>query len=229
MTNGDRAIGDRPANRLTRLGDILLANGERAAFSSLQSQSVSPTDLLRHELRATAGAGMLHGAWLSDDTPFESRMLFDAVSYMPDDILVKVDRAAMAFSLETRAPLLDHRLFEFAWRVPYSAKVVDGIGKQPLRTLLDRYVPRALIDRPKRGFAVPLAAWLRGPLMPWASDLLSPSSIADAGILDVGRVRRLWTQHTSGLANHGDRLWAVLALLAFLRAESVPAAVARPA
>ena len=156
-------------------------------------------------------------------------MLFDALSYMPDDILVKVDRAAMAFSLETRAPFIDHRVFEFAWRIPASAKVVDGVGKQPLRQLLYRYVPRDLVERPKRGFAVPLASWLRGPLRGWAEDLLSPQSIASGGLLDVSRVRRLWSQHQGGLANHGDRLWAVLSLLAFLRAESSPAIAARSA
>ena len=147
-------------------------------------------------------------------------MLFDAISYMPDDVLAKVDRAAMAFSLETRAPLLDHRVFEFAWRIPFAAKVVDGVGKQPLRHLLHRYVPRDLVERPKRGFAVPLAAWLRGPLRPWAEDLLSPHAVSNGGVLDVSRVRRLWSQHVRGIANHADRLWAVLALQAFLRAES---------
>jgi asparagine synthase (glutamine-hydrolysing) len=156
-------------------------------------------------------------------------MLFDAISYMPDDILVKVDRAAMAFSLESRAPLIDHRLFEFAWRIPYAAKVIDGVGKQPLRNLLFRYVPRALVERPKRGFAVPLAAWLRGPLRPWAHELLSPSAVTRGGILDVARVQRLWSQHLRGLANHGDRLWAVLALQSFLLADATAASAARSA
>jgi asparagine synthase (glutamine-hydrolysing) len=135
----------------------------------------------------------------------------------------------MAFSLETRAPLLDHRVFEFAWRLPYETKVIDGIGKQPLRQLLHRYVPKELVERPKRGFAVPLASWLRGPLRPWAEDLLSPTSLATTELLDVTRVRRLWTQHIGGIANHGDRLWCVLSLVAFLRAESSGAALARSA
>ena len=220
ITDGDRAIGDRPANSLTRLGTMLGSSGEHAAYLSALAQTVTPADLLRPEYRARAGLGTLNGPWLGDARSFESRMLFDAVSYMPDDILVKVDRAAMAFSLETRAPLIDHRVFEFAWRVPYAGKVSDGTGKQPLRNLLYRYVPRELVERPKRGFAVPLASWLRGPLRPWAEDLLSPRSIADGGLLDVSRVRRLWSQHTGGLANHGDRLWAVLSLQAFLRAEA---------
>jgi asparagine synthase (glutamine-hydrolysing) len=125
--------------------------------------------------------------------------------------------------------LLDHRVFEFAWRVKYADKVVDNVGKQPLRHLLYRYVPRELIDRPKRGFAVPLASWLRGPLRPWAEELLSPAALIATGVLDVTRVRRLWSQHQGGLANHGDRLWAVLSLQAFLRAEALPVSSSRSA
>lgn len=217
ITDGSRAIGDRPANALTRLGAMLATTSEQSKYLSALAQSERPADLLRPELRAQAGSGKLGGPWLGDDLPFLSRMLFDAISYMPDDILVKVDRAAMAFSLETRAPLLDHRIFEFAWRVPYASKVADGAGKQPLRNLLFRYVPRNLVERPKRGFAVPLASWLRGPLRPWAEELLSVESIAAVGVLDATRVRRLWSQHVDGLANHGDRLWSVLSLVAFLR------------
>jgi len=216
LTDGERAIGGKPANRINRLGAQLRAAGAREAFSSLMAQSISPAGLLRSELRDEAGSGALTGPWLGDDRPFESRMLFDAMNYMPDDILVKVDRAAMSFSLETRAPFLDHRVFEFAWKVPYALKHVDGVGKQPLRQLLYRYVPRHLIDRPKRGFAVPLAAWLRGPLRPWAEELLSPAALARGGVLDMVRVRRLWSQHTAGLANHAERLWTVLSLQAFL-------------
>lgn len=229
ITGGDGANGDRPANALSRLGAVLEASDGRAAYLSMLAHTDSPADLLRAPLRAAAGRGYLRGAWLGDASAAESRMLFDATSYMPDDILVKVDRAAMAFSLETRAPLLDHRVFELAWRMPQSAKIHDGVGKQPLRTLLDRYVPRALIDRPKRGFAVPLAAWLRGPLRPWAEELLSPASIASTGILDVTRVRRMWLQHSNQIADHGTRLWAVLSLTAFLRAEAPSVATRRSA
>ena len=116
-------------------------------------------------------------------------------------------------------PLLDHRVFEFAWRVPFADKIVNGVGKDPLRQLLYRYVPRDMVERPKRGFAVPLASWLRGPLRVWAEDLLSPQAIVDGGLLDVARVQRIWSQHTRGLANHGDRLWAVLSLQAFLQRD----------
>ena len=229
ITGGDSAAGDRPANALTRLGEALKSNGAHASYLSTLAHTVAPTDMLRRELRTHAGSGTLDAPWLGDACIAESRMLFDSLSYMPDDILVKVDRAAMAFSLETRAPLLDHRVFELAWRIPHAMKMTNGVGKQPLRQLLDRYVPRSLIDRPKRGFAVPLAAWLRGPLRPWAEDLLSPQSVSSSGILDVGSVQRLWTQHLNGIADHSTRLWSVTTLLAFLRAESTSGAERRSA
>ena len=216
LSTADGAPGARPANALNRLGAMVAAERGRDSFSALLAQSVRPEQLLAERFRAEAGSGQLSGPWLDESRAFESRMLLDALSYMPDDILVKVDRAAMAFSLETRAPLLDHRVFEFAWRIPYDLKVRDGVGKQPLRELLYRYVPRALIDRPKRGFAIPLAAWLRGPLRPWAEELLSREALARGGVLDVANVRRLWEQHSRRLANHADRLWSVLSLQAFL-------------
>ncbi|MES3034520.1 MAG: asparagine synthase (glutamine-hydrolyzing) [Gemmatimonadota bacterium] len=210
----------RPANTLSRLGAVLTSDGGSDAFVSAMAHSVDAASLLHPSLRAQAGTGALVGPWLGNDRGFESRMLFDATTYLPDDVLVKVDRAAMAFSLETRAPLLDHRIFEFAWRVPYALKVHDGVGKQPLRELLYRYVPRALIDRPKRGFWVPLAAWLRGPLRPWAEALIESSAVDSGELLDVEMVRRLWSQHVNGVANHGERLWPVLSLLAFMQADA---------
>jgi asparagine synthase (glutamine-hydrolysing) len=228
ITGGDSANGDRPANALTSLGAALTASGPQASYMTTLAHTVAPGDLLRRDLRHRAGTGTLSGPWLSDTDSASARMLFDAITYMPDDILVKVDRAAMAFSLETRAPLLDHRVFEFAWSVPIRAKLVNGVGKQPLRTLLHRYIPAHLIDRPKRGFAVPLAAWLRGPLKPWADDLLSPASLASSALLDVRRVRRLWSQHETGLADHSRRLWSILSLMAFLRAQSASMAHVRP-
>ncbi len=229
ITGGDAGNGDRPANALTTLGESLGASGLQSQYMSTLAHTVAPANMLRRELRTRAGLGTLRGPWLGDAFPTGSRMLFDAVSYMPDDILVKVDRAAMAFSLETRAPLLDHRVFEFAWRIPMEAKLSDGVGKLPLRRLLFRHVPQALIERPKRGFAVPMAAWLRGPLRPWAAELLSPQSIASGNLLDSTRVQRLWTQHLTGVADHSARLWSVLSLVAFLRAHAAPVQHARSA
>jgi asparagine synthase (glutamine-hydrolysing) len=134
----------------------------------------------------------------------------DAKTYLPDDILVKVDRAAMAASLETRVPLLDHRLVELAFALPFSYKFREGQTKWPLRKILYKHVPRSLVDRPKRGFSVPIADWLRGPLREWADDLLSPASLAKDGVLVPDPIIRTWQQHRSGTHNWENRLWIVL-------------------
>jgi asparagine synthase (glutamine-hydrolysing) len=134
----------------------------------------------------------------------------DALNYLPDDILVKVDRAAMACSLETRVPLLDHRVVEFAFSLPVSVKTRHGEAKWPLRQILYKFVPRALVDRPKRGFGVPVAEWLRGPLRDWADDLLSPDALAKDGLLNPAPIVHLWQQHRSGQYAWENRLWGVL-------------------
>jgi asparagine synthase (glutamine-hydrolysing) len=153
------------------------------------------------------------------EDPVERMMYFDQVSYLPDDILAKVDRASMAASLEAREPLLDHRVVELAWSLPLSMKVRDGQGKVILRRLLDRYVPRPLIDRPKMGFKVPIDAWLRGPLRAWAEDLLSERKLREQGLLDVAAVRKVWTDSLAGRGAWHDHLWAVLMLQAWAQAE----------
>ncbi len=137
-------------------------------------------------------------------------MFADSLTYLPDDILVKVDRATMATSLETRIPLLDHRLIEFAWRLPPAYRLHRGEGKRVLRQVLHRYVPPPLVDRPKMGFGIPVGAWLRGPLRPWAEDLLDPAHMAHTGLFDAEPARRLWTEHLSGGHNHQYLLWDVL-------------------
>jgi asparagine synthase (glutamine-hydrolysing) len=231
LTSGDEAIGSRPSNALTRLGAMLASSGEFDVYRSTLAQTVVPSRLLTRDFARATGEGLQEGPWLGDDRTFPSRMLFDTLSYLPDDVLVKVDRAAMACSLETRAPLLDHRVFEFAWRIPHSAKVRDGVGKLPLRRLLFRHVPRDLVDRPKRGFAVPLATWLRGALREWAESLLDPRALRETGVLDPVPVRRLWQHHLDGLANNGDRLWTICSLAAFLQGDRAasPARSASPA
>jgi len=148
--------------------------------------------------------------------PLQRMMYLDFVGFMVDDILVKVDRASMAVSLELRSPLLDHRIVEFAWSLPLEQRIGPGGGKYVLRRLLDRYVPRTLTERPKRGFNVPIAEWLRGPLRPWAEELLDPARLREQGLLNPGEVRRLWHQHLAGWGNRKNIVWSLLMFQAWL-------------
>lgn len=141
---------------------------------------------------------------------FKTLMWRDLTWYLPDDILVKVDRAAMACSLETRVPLLDHRIVEFALRLPTSLNMDNGVGKQLLRSVLHRHVPRELIDRPKQGFAVPIAAWLRGALRDWAEELLQPVKLKEEGYWNVDMVRWIWREHLSQREDYSFQLWGIL-------------------
>lgn len=147
---------------------------------------------------------------------YERMMLRDLVFYLPDDILVKVDRASMGVSLETRAPLLDHRVVEWVWRLPTALKWRPTQSKWLLRQVLYRYVPAALVDRPKMGFGVPIDSWLRGPLREWAEDLLDERRMAQAGILNPKPVRQAWNRHLAGEPNQEYRLWAILSLQVWL-------------
>lgn len=150
-------------------------------------------------------------------SPLTRMALSDALLYLPDDILAKVDRAAMSASLETRVPLLDPEVVAFAWRVPAHLHYVDGKGKRILRAVLARHVPPALTERPKRGFALPVGPWLRGELRDWADDLLSPAALADGDLLDAAPLRARWLAHRDGRADHQETLWPLLMLQAWRR------------
>jgi asparagine synthase (glutamine-hydrolysing) len=154
--------------------------------------------------------------------PAARMMLRDSLSYLPDDILCKVDRASMACSLEVRAPFLDHRVVETAWRLPMHMKIRDNQGKWALRHVLYKYVPQALIERPKAGFGIPVGIWLRGPLREWAEALLNPQRLADEGYLIPGLITRIWTEHLSGRRDHTAKLWAVLMFQAWLEHQDEP-------
>lgn len=221
MAVGGKALPSRYrirtfGEKLYKLADVLACSSDRALYGGLASMNRDPEQLLKPDWRSGKSVEDLYPA-LAGFNQVEWMMLMDTLNFMVDDVLVKVDRASMASSLEVRAPFLDPGVYAAAWQLPLDMRVRNGEGKWALRQVLYKYVPREMIERPKMGFAVPLDAWLRGPLREWAEDLLSSSSLAELPMLNAGRVRRLWRAHLEGRRHYAQQLWAVLQVLAWQR------------
>ncbi|MGZ3327280.1 MAG: asparagine synthase (glutamine-hydrolyzing) [Xanthobacteraceae bacterium] len=203
-----------PGDKLHKITTLLDNPQPDAIYRRLVSQWERPDEIAAagHEPR-----GPLWDPTIAQDFPdLVPRMQFlDMITYLPDDILTKVDRATMAVGLEGRVPLLDHRVVAYSWSLPLEFKLRNGRSKWLLRQVLDRYVPRPLIDRPKMGFGVPIDAWLRGPLREWAESLLTPARLASDGFVRVEPVRRAWQEHLEGSRNWQYPLWTVLMLQAW--------------
>jgi asparagine synthase (glutamine-hydrolysing) len=199
-----RQVGDK----LHKFATVLPCDGDTELYRRLVTHW-EPDQIVLH---ARESKGVLWDPKIDTDFPeLLPRMQFlDLVTYLPDDILTKVDRASMAVALEARVPLIDHRVVEFAWRLPPSAKIRSGVSKWLLREVLYRHVPKELIERPKMGFGVPLGEWLRGPLREWAENLLSAQRLREGGFFDSARVRQIWSEHLSGDHNRQYMLWNVL-------------------
>jgi asparagine synthase (glutamine-hydrolysing) len=205
-------VRSRPAqggDKLQKLAAVLALEDGGAVYRRLVSAWERPERLV---IGGCEPQSILSDASVARDfaDPVEAQQFLDTVSYLPDDILTKVDRASMAVGLEARVPLLDPEVVAFAWRLPPSMKLRGGTGKWLLRQVLYRHVPRALVERPKMGFGVPIGSWLRGPLRDWAEDLLDERRLRSDGVLDPAIIRDAWRTHLSGARNLQHALWSVL-------------------
>lgn len=208
-----------PGRKMHVLSNVLRIDNPDALYRRQHTHWHQPEEIV---LGGRQRYGALHDPSIADDIPnFAERMqLFDILTYLHDDILTKVDRASMAVSLEARVPILDHRVVEFAWRLPKHMKIREGRGKWLLRQVLKRYVPEALTDRPKMGFGVPIEAWLRGPLRDWAETLLDEQRLAREGYFNPAPIRQCWTDFITERTSSGYRLWTVLMFQAWLERQT---------
>jgi asparagine synthase (glutamine-hydrolysing) len=212
----DAARHRMAGDKMHKLASVLEADGVDDIYLRLTSHWSAPEALVLSSAEPSIDVPAVEASL----SPAESLMYRDLVTYLPDDILAKVDRASMGVSLETRLPLLDHRVVSLAWRLPLATKIRNGQSKWVLRQVLQRYVPTALVDRPKMGFGVPIYAWLRGPLRSWAEELLDDARLRREGFLDATLVRRTWQEHLSGKLNRQYQLWDVLMFEAWLESQA---------
>jgi len=208
----------RPGTKIHELAGTLDSHTLEKIYLSLLSHWHDPTSIVLHSNEPETAINEPN-LWLDCKTQEYRMMYLDLITYLPDDILVKVDRAAMAVSLETRVPFLDHRVVEFAWRLPLSMKIRAGQGKWALRQILYRHVPKKMIERPKMGFGVPIDQWLRGPLREWAESLLGESLLRQEGFLNPEPIRAKWAEHLTGKSNWQYLLWDVLMFQAWHEAQ----------
>jgi asparagine synthase (glutamine-hydrolysing) len=209
------ALRPRPGDRIHKASRILSQRDPMAIYAGLLSVYDRPEEIVLGA-REPSTALTRPSVRLATLETIDRAALIDLLLYLPDDILAKIDRASMSTSLEVRVPLLDHELVELAWRLPSNVKVRGGTRKWVLREVLHRHVPRELVERPKMGFAVPVGAWLRGPLHGWADALLDATRLADEGWFDSKRVRVMWQEHQSGVRNWQEPLWGILMFQAWL-------------
>jgi asparagine synthase (glutamine-hydrolysing) len=211
-------------DKLAKAASVTSSRTLRDLYSRLRSHGYDLESLL-----VESGRIIVRDLPLADPgnlSTAETLMLWDLTTYLPDDILTKVDRASMAVSLEARVPILDHRVVEFAWTLPERLKIRNGETKWILRRLLERYVPGELLDRPKMGFGVPLDHWLRSDLSEWCEHLLDEQRLRDQGFLVPSAVRSLWQEHHSGRANHQHELWTILMFQEWLSRRHLPSRIA---
>jgi asparagine synthase (glutamine-hydrolysing) len=216
--SNSKKMPENNGDKLNKLAKVLSSDSIKDAYYRLVSEIDQPEQIV---LGATEPETWLvkTGMKMTFNDPKQHMMLMDAITYLPDDILVKVDRAAMINSLEARVPFLDHRVVELAWRLPMSMKMRDGKTKWILRQVLYQYVPKQLIERPKTGFGIPLGEWLRKPLSCWVESLLNESRLTKEGYFNVQYVREIWRAHLSGQHNHQKLLWNILMFQTWLDEE----------
>lgn len=209
---------DNPGDKIHKLAGLLGISRKEDIYKHVVSHWHTPGDVVFDA--SEPRTEISHPNFDLELAGYENRMMYlDAATYLPDDILVKVDRASMAVSLETRVPFLDHQIVEFACKLPLSLKIRHGQGKWILRQLLHNYVPQELIDRPKMGFGVPIEHWLRGPLRDWAESLLDESRLHREGFFNPVPIRQKWAEHLGGKRNWQYQLWNVLMFQAWLEAQ----------